>query len=118
MNPHKLAHTHDPDTSKDAAANLNPTTTEKVMHVIVDVLHEHGPLTPTELETFYFAHREQWGWPVIDRYSVKRRVSELKRHVGVLRGVGRRDRGELLNLADNRDQAHEDITDYMRKDTA
>lgn len=112
MNPIVLSHTTDPATSHDAVVNLNLTATEKVMHVIVDVLDEHGPMTPNELEQFYFEHREQWGWPVIDRYSVKRRVSEMKRHVGVLRGVGRRDRGELLNLTDNREQAHADINDY------
>ena len=116
MDVNVLSHTTDPATSKDAAANLNATATEKVMHVIVDVLDEHGPMTPNELEHFYFEHREQWGWPVIDRYSVKRRVSELKRHVGVLRGVGRRDRGELLNLVDNRTQAHADINDYFDGD--
>jgi len=116
MDVNVLSHTTDPATSHKAAANLNPTATRKVMHVIVDVLDEHGPMTPNELETFYFEHREQWGWPVIDRYSVKRRVSELKRHVGVLRGVGRRDRGELLNLVDNRTQAHADLNDYFDGD--
>ena len=116
MEAFKLAHTTDPATSHDAVANLNLTATRKVMHVIVDVLDQHGPMTPNELEHFYFGHREQWGWPVIDRYSVKRRVSELKRHVGVLRGVGRRDRGELLNLTDNRVQAHADIRDYFDGD--
>ena len=116
MDVNVLSHTTDPSTSREAAANLNPTATQKVMHVIVDVLDEHGPMTPNELEVFYFEHREQWGWPVIDRYSVKRRVSELKRHVGVLRGVGRRDRGELLNLVDNRTQAHADIRDYFDGD--
>lgn len=88
------------------------------MHVLVDMLAEHGPMTPAELEHRYFQNRERWGWPVVAFYSIHRRVSQMKKHVGCLIAVGRRDGAQLLNLADNPTQAHLDISDYMRKDAA
>lgn len=88
------------------------------MHIVVDVLADRGPMTPTELEAHYFQHQATENWPMVAFYSIHRRVSEMKRQVGVLRGVGRRDGSQLLNLADNARQAHIDISDYFRKDAA
>lgn len=118
MDALKLHHRDDPDTSRTAAINLSGTATEKVMHVIVDLLAEHGPMTPAELERMYFDNQGRWDWPQVAFYSIHRRVSQMKRHAGVLIAVGRRDGAQLLNLADNARQAHVDITEYMRKDAA
>lgn len=118
MDAFKLHHTDDPETSRTAAINLSGTRTEQVMHIVVDLLDQRGPMTPAELEHYYFDHRERELWPLVAFYSIHRRVSQMKRQVGVLRAVGRRDGAELLNLADNAAQAHIDVTDYMRKDAA
>lgn len=115
FNPLHLTHTDDPDESRIAVINLSGNASEKVMHVLVDMLDQHGPQTPAELERRYFQNRERWDWPVVAFYSIHRRVSELKKHVGVLIAVGRRDGAQLLNLADNARQAHVDISDYWRK---
>ena len=118
MNPLTLAHTDDPVESKLAVINLSGNASEKVMHVLVDMLDQHGPQTPAELERRYFQNRERWDWPVVAFYSIHRRVSELKRHVHVLIPVGRRDGAQLLNLATNPTQAHADITAYFSGDGA
>lgn len=115
---YKLAHTFDPEESHVAAINLSGTNTEKVFHVIIDLLDQHGPMTPAELERMYFDLQGRWGWPQVAFYSIHRRVSQMKRQAGVLIGVGRRDGAQLLNLADNARQAHMDVTDYFRKDAA
>lgn len=118
MNINALSHTHDPEESRLAAINLSGNATQKVMHVIVDMLAEHGPMTPAELEARYFQFRERWDWPQVAFYSIHRRVSQMKKHCGVLIAVGRKDGAQLLNLADNPRQAHLDISDYFRKDAA
>lgn len=118
MDAYTLAHTDDPDVSKLAAINLSGHATEKIMHVVIDMLAEHGPMTPAELEHRYFQYRERWNWPVVAFYSIHRRVSQMKKHVGVLIAVGRKDGAQLLNLADNARQAHLDVSDYFRKDAA
>lgn len=116
--PRFLAHRDDPEESKIAAINLSGHATERVMHAVVDILDVQGPMTPAELETHYFQHWLTNDWPVVAFYSIHRRVSEMKKHVGVLIAVGRKDGSQLLNLADNARQAHIDITDYWRKDAA
>ena len=118
MNINALSHTHDPEESRIAAINLSGVATERVMHAVVDILAAHGPMTPAELERFYFEHTMVNDWPVVAFYSIHRRVSQMKKHVGVLIAVGRRDGAQLLNLADNARQAHVDISDYFRKDAA
>lgn len=118
MDTHVLAHRGDPEVSHTAAINLSGTATEKVFHVIVDMLAEHGPMTPAELERMYFDHQGRWGWPQVAFYSIHRRVSQLKKHAGVLVAVGRRDGAQILGLADDARQAHLDITDYMSKDAS
>lgn len=118
MNINALSHTHDPEESKLAAINLSGNATERVMHAIVEILDSRGPMTPAELESFYFRNREANDMPVVAFYSIHRRVSQMKKHVGCLIAVGRRDGAQLLNLADNPRQAHVDISDYFRKGTA
>lgn len=113
-----LAHFDDPDESKTAAINLSGSATQRVMHVIVDLLAEHGPMTPAELERMYFDKQGRWNWPQVAVYSIHRRVSQMKKHAGVLIAVGRKDGAQLLNLADNARQAHLDITEYMSKDAS
>lgn len=113
-----LSHRDDPEESKIAVINLSGTRTERTMHVIVDILDDHGPMTPAELERHYFEQRAFNDWPTVAFYSIRRRVSEMKKHVGVLIAVGRKDGAQLLNLADNPRQAHIDISDYWRKDAA
>lgn len=118
MNTATLHHAFDPDTSRTAAINLSGSATEKVMHVLVDILDQHGPLTPAELEHHYFHHRERWRWPVVAFYSIHRRVSQMKKHVGCLVPSGRRDGAQLLSLSCSTLDAHLDVTNYMRKDAA
>lgn len=118
MDPMTLVHLDDPEVSRIAAINLSGTATEKVMHVIVDLLAEHGPMTPAELERMYFDNQGRWDWPQVAFYSIHRRVSQMKKQAGVLIAVGRRDGAQLLNLADNARQAHVDVSDYFRKDAA
>lgn len=118
MDRHKLSHRTDPAVSVVAAINLSGTATEKVFHVIVDLLDAHGPMTPAELERMYFDNQGRWGWPQVAFYSIHRRVSQLKKHAGVLVAVGRRDGAQILDLADDARQAHLDITDYMSKDAS
>lgn len=118
MDAYTLAHTDDPDVSKLAAINLSGHATEQIMHVVIDMLAEHGPMTPAELEHRYFQYRERWNWPVVAFYSIHRRVSQMKKHVHVLVPVGRRDGAQLLNLATNPTQAHADITAYFSGDEA
>lgn len=118
MNINALSHTHDPEESRIAAINLSGHATERVMHIIVDILTLYGPKTPAELEHHYFYFQGINDWPQVAVYSIHRRVSQMKRHVGCIIGVGRRDGAQLLNLADNPRQAHLDISDYFRKDAA
>lgn len=118
MNINALSHTHDPEESRIAAINLSGNATQKVMHIIVDILTLYGPKTPAELEHHYFQHQQINDWPQVAFYSIHRRVSQMKRQVGCLIAVGRKDGAQLLNLADNPRQAHVDISDYFRKDAA
>lgn len=118
MNTRTMSHTHDPIESKTAAINLSGHATETVMHIVVDILTLYGPKTPAELEHHYFQHQQVNDWPQVAFYSIHRRVSQMKKQVGCLIAVGRRDGAQLLNLADNARQAHLDVTDYFRKDAA
>lgn len=118
MEAFTLHHADDPDTSRVAAINLSGTATERVMHAIVDILDTRGPMTPAELEHYYFQHQAIRDWPVVAFYSIHRRVSQMKKHVGCLIVVGRRDGAQVLNLSSNVRQAHLDVSAYMRKDAA
>jgi hypothetical protein len=122
MDPHKLSHRTDPAVSVVAAITVaSGTHSEQVMHAVIELLTDRGPSTPDELSDAYYRTRElrpDLGWPLVKLHTVNKRVSEMKKHIGVLRGVGRRDGAQLLDLVDDRQQAHEDVTGYWRKDAA
>lgn len=69
-----LAHSHDPETSRTAAA----TTPGKdiVQQAIIELLLEE-PRADFELTPAYFALREANGWPLVHPHSIARRRSEL-----------------------------------------
>jgi hypothetical protein len=114
----KLAHIADPAVSHDAAINLTPAGREIVMHVIVDLIADHGPLTPKELERYYHQNRFVAGWPEIALQSVAKRASEAKKHIRVLHGTGiRRDGAEALDLTVDPMTAKTRISAYMNGDT-
>lgn len=110
----KLAHIHDPAVSHDAAINLSPVASEKVMAIIVDLIEAHGPLTPKELVRMYGQRRfTEPEWPVVDALSFAKRASEMKVHMRILTGTGvRRERAEALDLTVDPMTARTRITDY------
>lgn len=72
-----LAHSHDPDTSKQAAAALGDT--EQLKGAILDILRTYG-LTGAavfEVTARYFRDRVENDWPDVQTHSVARRMSEL-----------------------------------------
>ncbi|MFJ4173348.1 hypothetical protein [Microbacterium sp. NPDC089696] len=110
-----LAHAGDPDVSHTAAISLSGTNTEKIMHVVVDLLIELGPQTPAELEHVYRSRAAVQGWPLVAFYSIHKRVSQMKKHIGVLKGTGIRWGGaERVDLATEELQAHAQITAHMQ----
>ena len=115
----RLAHIDDPAVSHDAAINLTPVGKETVMHVIVDLISDHGPLTPKELERLYHRSRFVSGWPEIAPQSVAKRASEAKKHVHVLHGTGvRREGAEALALTVDPMTAKTRISAFMNGDDA
>ncbi|RBO73479.1 hypothetical protein DSP71_04810 [Microbacterium sp. H6] len=117
MNTNALAHTGDPEVSHIAAISLTGTNTEKVMHVVVDLLHELGPQTPAELEHVYRSRRAVNDWPQVAFYSIHKRVSQMKKHIRVLRGTGIRAGGaERVELAMEPLRAHTHVTTHMQGD--
>ncbi len=112
-----LAHIDDPSVSIEAAINLSPVASAKVMQVIADLIHDHGPLTPTELERIYHQKAFVNNWPRVALRSVAKRASEMKKHLGVLKGTGvRRDRAEALTLSTDLMTVYTRITDHWEKD--
>lgn len=115
MKTHALFHLGDPGVSETAAISLSGTDTEKVMHVIVGLLEELGPQTPAELEHVYRSRALINDWPMIAIYSVHRRVSQMKKHIGVVEGSGVRWGGaERVQLATDPLAAHGKITAHMQ----
>lgn len=114
MNTRTMSHTHDPQVSHDAAINLSPVASEAAMHLIVDLIEAHGPLTPKELERMYGQRRfTEPDWPTVAPFSIAKRASEMKVHVGVLFGTGvRRERAEALALTFDTITAHTRVTKY------
>ena len=60
--PDTLFHLSDPETSQNAAINLDGHATEQVCHAIVDLIHERGAMAPWELERVYHDIRGRRGW--------------------------------------------------------
>jgi len=122
--PDTLFHIDDPDTSKLAAISLDGTATERVMHSVIAILAERGPLAPYEVERIYFDLRGRRDWPVVAFYSIHRRMSQMKKQVGVLVGTGERSKpptgkaAERLQITTTPTAAHAAITAYFKpKDT-
>lgn len=70
-----LAHSHDPETSRTAAAAATPGK-DIVQQAIIELLLEE-PRADFELTPAYFALREANGWPLVHPHSIARRRSEL-----------------------------------------
>lgn len=116
--PDRLAHRDDPEVSKITAISLSGTNTERVMHIVVDLLDELGPQTPAELEHVYRSRAAVNDWPMVAFYSVHKRVSQMKKHISVLEGTGTRWGGaERLQLAVEPLAAHGKITAHMQGGT-
>ncbi|WP_157811268.1 hypothetical protein [Microbacterium lacus] len=121
--PQTLFHLDDPAVSREAAINLDGTATEKLMHAIVTLIQERGPLAPWELERAYHDVRGRRDWPIVGFYGVHKRASQLKKQVGVLQGAGDRvsppvgKAAERLALTVEPVEAHRRITEYMTKPT-
>lgn len=113
--PDRLAHRDDPEVSKITAISLSGTNTERVMHVVVDLLDELGPQTPAELEHVYRSRAASNDWPMVAFYSVHKRVSQMKKHIRILTGTGVREGGaERLQLTTEPLKAHGKITAHMQ----
>ena len=119
QHPETLFHVGDPAVSREAAINLDGTATEKLMHAIVTLIDERGPLAPFELERIYHDVRGRRDWPQVGFYGVHKRASQLKKQVGVLQGAGDRvtppmgKAAERLALTVEPVEAHRRISEYM-----
>jgi hypothetical protein len=85
----------DPDTSRAAAASLNPATLSQLKSWILDALKRHGPLTHEEMYDLYLSDREvreSWSWtgPPHKEQSVRSRCNELVKDHGLVIDSGRR----------------------------
>ena len=113
--PDRLSHRDDPEVSKITAISLSGTNTERVMHIVVDLLDELGPQTPAELEHVYRSRAASNDWPMVAFYSVHKRVSQMKKHIRILTGTGVREGGaERLQLTTEPLKAHGKITAHMQ----
>lgn len=83
-----LAHTHDPDTSHDAAARLNPKQVAAMKRAILEILTRE-PMTAFATTQAYFAFKGYFDWPNAKRDSIAKRMSELHKD-GLIRDTGRR----------------------------
>ena len=72
------AHTDDPDTSKLAALQLDPTAVGELKRAIL-VMLKPGPNTAFELRARYSKVAPLLGWPHVQPNSINRRLSELKK---------------------------------------
>lgn len=93
VNKH-LARRDDPDTSKDAAANLDSATTSAVKGAILALLREE-PRADHELIPAYFALRVENGWPLVQLHSIPRRRSELVHKDSLVRDSGDRRKSQF-----------------------
>lgn len=113
--PDRLSHRDDPEVSKITAISLSGTNTERVMHAVVDLLDELGPQTPEELEHVYRSRAAVNDWPMVAFYSVRKRVSQMKKHIRVVKPTGIRwGGGERVELATDAITAHGKITAHMQ----
>lgn len=120
MNPHKLYHSDDPTVSRVAAVTVTGgSNSTQVMRAIVHLLGTYGPRTPDQLEALYYRNAPGEQWPVVGFKFVNKRVSELKKHVGVLHGTGERENGgERVELTCDPLDALTRIDKYKRRTAA
>jgi len=85
VNKH-LAHHGDPQSSKDAAAALDPNVNARVKRALLELLREQSS-APFEVQSLYQLLRDTKGWPKVQPHSVNRRLSDLK-NAGLVRGTG------------------------------
>ncbi len=117
--PDTLFHLTDPEVSQIAAVNLDGTDTERICHIIVDLIDERGALAPWELERFYHDLRGRRGWPQAAFHTVHKRASQMKVQMAVLRGTGEKvappkgKAAERLGLTMHSTQAHAAITRHF-----
>lgn len=83
-----LAHTHDPDTSHEAAARLDPRQVAAMKRAILELLADE-PGTAFRITDRYFFHQGFMDWPFAKRDSIAKRMSELHK-AGLIRDTGRR----------------------------
>lgn len=84
-----LAHTDDPWTSHNAAATLDPARRRLLKDRIIILLDAWGPMTGDEIIARYQDSVQRLPWPGLeDPHNIKRRLSELVRHHGVVRSTG------------------------------
>lgn len=85
-----LAHTHDPDTSHEAAARLDPARKGALKAAIILILTEK-PRTAYETAEEYFRLALTMHWPLVKFDSIAKRISELHNDGAVRRTDGTRD---------------------------
>lgn len=83
-----LAHTHDPDTSHEAAARLDGKQVAAMKRAILELL-ELEPGTAYRITREYFRWSAIRDWPFAKRDSIAKRMSELHK-AGLIRDTGRR----------------------------
>jgi hypothetical protein len=83
-----LAHTHDPDTSHEAAARLDGKQVAAMKRAILELLTLE-PMTAYQATNSYFAGQRYLDWPHAKRDSIAKRMSELHK-AGLIRDTGRR----------------------------
>lgn len=120
MDAYKLAHTDDPTSSHIAAVTVTGgSNSTQVMRAIVHLLGTYGPRTPDQLEALYYRNAPGEQWPEVGFKFVNKRVSELKKHVGVLQGTGERENGgERVELTCDPIDALTRIDKYKRRAAA
>lgn len=97
----RMSHREDPDTSAEAArlASLG-TKVGAIQSAILMLLESGGPATASELHMEYFILRNRHDWPAASVLDIRRRASELKKHMHRLYDTGTRRKGEaVLDLA-------------------
>lgn len=96
-----MSHRDDPDTSAEAA-RLASLGTKKgtIQSAILMLLESGGPATASELHMEYFICRPQRDWPAASVLDIRRRASELKKHMHRIYDTGTRRKGEsVLDIA-------------------
>ncbi|MGB3414048.1 MAG: hypothetical protein WBA28_04970 [Microbacteriaceae bacterium] len=92
----KLAKRDDPETSHQAAQALDEHRMSATQKAIIHILKTDGPQAGFQITAKYFRQMNLYGWPLCDPYSVKRRISDLKRKKQII-DTGLKITGEYGN---------------------